>query len=73
MNRIIAYKISSVYVSPEVTPVSALTFRTDKLDVLGLPGRFQWDEKINVAILTMIHMYYRIMSPLHSHYTILVD
>ena len=50
-------------------PVMAFTFRADKYETVMLFCHFQWHEKVDVTIFTMVHVYDRISSPLHPGYT----
>jgi hypothetical protein len=46
-----------------------LALRADELYAFGSSKLFEWDKKIFVAVFTMVHIYYRIFSPLHITYT----
>ena len=52
-----------------MSPVMAFTFWTDKYEPVISSGHFERHEKVELAIFTMVHIYDRILSPLHPNYT----
>ncbi len=44
-------------------------FGTDKHETIMSSGHFERHEKVDVTIFTMVHVYDRILSPLHPDYT----
>ncbi len=68
-NRFITYASFIIIFLPNMAPFVALAFWTNKLYTFLSDSQFQWNQKIYITIFTMIHIYYRILSPLHQGYT----
>jgi hypothetical protein len=62
-------KSRAIFFLPDMAPFVALTFRAYKLCLLLSSRQFHGDQKIDVTIFTMIHIYYGISSPFHIKYT----
>jgi hypothetical protein len=52
-----------------MSPVVTFAFWTDKDKTVMAFGHFEWHKKVDFTIFAMVHVYDRILSPLHPGYT----